>query len=64
MPGIMAAVAEILSRHGTVVRQALADDPEMVPDAKLTLVVEGQLTGETIVELNRLEHVRSLKILK
>jgi hypothetical protein len=64
LPGIMAAVAEILSRHGTVVRQALADDPEMVPDAKLTLVVEGQLTGETIVELNRLEPVRSLKILK
>jgi hypothetical protein len=63
-PGIMAAVAEILSRHGTVVRQALADDPEMVPDARLTLVVEGQLTGETIVELNRLKPVRSLKILK
>jgi hypothetical protein len=62
--GVMAAVAEILSRHGTVVRQALADDPEMVPDAKLTLVVEGKLTAEAIAELNTVKLVRSLKILK
>jgi predicted regulator of amino acid metabolism with ACT domain len=60
----MAAVAELLSRHGTVVRQALADDPEMVPDAKLTLVVEGQLTAEAVAELKALRLVKSLKILK
>ncbi len=41
-PGVMATVTEILSRNGMVVRQALADDPEMVHDAKMTLVVEGQ----------------------
>jgi hypothetical protein len=63
-PGVMAAVAEILSRHGTVVRQALADDPEMVPDAKLTLVVEGMLDAEATAELKALKLVRSLKILK
>ncbi len=63
-PGIMAAVAEILSRHGTVVRQALADDPDMVQDARMTLVVEGQLTGRAIEELNGLKQVKSLKILK
>lgn len=63
-PGVMAAVAEILSRHGMVVRQAVAEDPEMVPDAKMTLVVEGQLSGEAIAELNELKLVRSLKILK
>jgi uncharacterized protein len=63
-PGVMAAVAEILSRNGMVVRQALADDPEMVQDAKMTLVVEGQLSGQIIAELNELEVVKSLKILK
>ena len=63
-PGVMASVAEILSRHGMIVRQALADDPEMVPDAKMTLVVEGQLNGEAISELNGLTVVKSLKILK
>ncbi len=63
-PGVMAAVAEILSRHGMVVRQATADDPDMVPEAKLTLVMEGQPTGQVIAELNELKMVKSLKILK
>jgi len=63
-PGVMAAVAEILSRNGTVVRQALADDPDMVSDAKMTLVVEGHLSGQIITELNDLPVIKSLKILK
>ena len=62
--GVMAGVAEILSRHGMVVRQAVAEDPEMVPDAKMTLVVEGQLTGQAMEELHGLKVVRSIKILK
>lgn len=63
-PGVMAGVAEILSRHGMVVRQAVAEDPEMVPEAKMTLVVEGQLTGQAMEELHGLKVVRSIKILK
>ena len=63
-PGVMAGVAEILSRHGMVVRQAVAEDPEMVPDAKMTLVVEGQLTGQAMEELQGLKTVHSIKILK
>ena len=63
-PGVMAGVAEILSRHGMVVRQAVAEDPDMVPDAKMTLVVEGQLTGTAMEELHGLKVVRSIKILK
>lgn len=63
-PGVMAGVAEILARHGMVVRQAVAEDPEMVPDAKMTLVVAGHLTGQAMEELNGLKAVRSLKILK
>jgi len=63
-PGVMAAVAEILSRRGMVVRQALADDPDMVDDARLTLVVEGQLAGGAIEELGRLSVVKSLKIIR
>ena len=63
-PGVMAKVAEILSRHGMVVRQAVAEDPEMVRDAKMTLVIEGHLTGQAIEELNGLRVVRSIKILK
>ena len=63
-PGVMAGVAEILSRHGMVVRQAVAEDPKMVPDAKMTLVVEGQLTGQAMEEMHGLKVVRSIQILK
>lgn len=63
-PGIMAGVAEILSRHGMVVRQALADDPEMVLDARMTLVIAGPLTGQAMEELNRLKSIKSIRILK
>ncbi len=63
-PGVMAAVATVLSRNKLVVRQALADDPDMVPEARMTLVVEGGLSGETMSELNALKQVKSVKILK
>lgn len=63
-PGIMASVAGILSEEGLVVRQALADDPEMVPSAKMTLVVEGQLSGKALERLNALNNVRAITILK
>jgi len=46
------------------VRQAVAEDPEMVPEAKMTLVVAGQLTGQAMEELNGLKMVKSIKILK
>jgi len=62
--GVMAGVAEILSRNRMVVRQAVAEDPELVPEAKMTLVIEGHLTGEAIEELNNLRVIRSIKILK
>jgi predicted regulator of amino acid metabolism with ACT domain len=62
--GVMAAVATVLSRNNLVVRQALADDPDMVPDAKMTLVVEGRLSGVAMQELNALKQVKSVKILK
>lgn len=63
-PGVMAAVAGILSKHGMVVRQAIAEDPDMVLDAKMTLVVEGQVSGTALEELNSLKSVRSIKTLK
>jgi len=62
--GVMAAVTAVLAKHDLVIRQALADDPDMVPSAKMTLVVEGSLSGRAIKELNDLELVKSITILK
>jgi hypothetical protein len=62
--GILSDAAGVLSRHGIVVRQALADDPDMIPSAKLTLVVEGQVPGTVLAELNSLAAVRSVTVMK
>ncbi len=62
--GVISAVAGVLAKHDLVIRQALADDPEMVPDAKMTLIVEGGLNGIAMEELNNLKLVKSVKIVK
>src|SRR5207237_9156684 len=62
--GVIAAVAGVLAKHDLVIRQALADDPDMVPEAKMTLVVEGSLSGKAMEELNDLKLGRSIKILR
>lgn len=62
-PGVIASVSEILAKHQIVIRQALADDPDMVPDARLTLVVEGNLTGDVMQEIRDLDLVRSINII-
>ena len=62
--GVISATTAILARHGIIVRQALAADPDMFPDAKLTLIVEGQLPGPVIEELNSLDKVKSVTVMK
>jgi predicted regulator of amino acid metabolism with ACT domain len=62
--GIISKVTGVLARHGIVVRQALADDPDMVKDAHLTLIVEGAVGGSVIGELEELEMVRGITVRK
>ncbi len=62
--GVISGVAGVLARHGVVVRQALADDPDMVREANLTLIVEGTVGGEVIAELEDLSMVRGITVRK
>jgi len=62
--GIIATITNVLADHRVVIRQALAEDPDMVPDAKLTLVVEGELAGEVIGRLESLDLVHSITVQK
>lgn len=62
--GVISSVTGVLSRHGVVVRQALADDPDMVERAHLTLVVEGPVDGSVMAELERLDSVRGVTVRK
>ncbi len=62
-PGILASVASIISQHGLVIRQALADDPDLYPEPALTLVVEGRLPGEAIEKIREVRSVKSVSIM-
>jgi len=62
--GVMSAAAAALAKHSIVVRQALADDPDMNPEARLTLVVEGHVPGSVIDELDSIDTVRSVTVMK
>ena len=61
-PGILAGASTILSRAGISIRQALVDDPELVPNPKLTLIGERALPGDIISEILKLPGVSKVSI--
>ena len=56
-PGILAKVAGVLADMGVTVRQALVDDPELHPQPKLTLIVEGEIPSEAISQILKIRGV-------
>jgi uncharacterized protein len=62
--GIISAATDVLAKHNIVIRQALAADPDVFPDAKLTLIVQGQVPGNVIAELNAFKMVKSVTVMK
>jgi len=63
-PGVISEVTSIIARHKLIVRQALADDPELISEPKLTLIIEGEVPPEVINELQSIKVVKSLTIIK
>lgn len=62
VPGILANSAMILARNGLSIRQAIADDPELSPDPKLTIIVEKKIPGELIPELLKIDGVAKVSV--
>jgi predicted regulator of amino acid metabolism with ACT domain len=62
--GILSAVSTALSKAGILIRQAIADDPDLHPQPKLTLVVDGKIPGEVISELYRNPDIKSVTVSK
>jgi len=59
-PGILAGAARIAAEEGISIRQAVAEDPELFPEPKLTLVLERPLSGEGLNRLLKIPHVKSV----
>ncbi|MFQ5999413.1 MAG: amino acid-binding protein [Candidatus Bathyarchaeia archaeon] len=60
--GIIANVTKKVSEKGLSIRQALAEDPGISAQPKLTLIIEGEIPPELISELRSLPGTRSVTI--
>ena len=61
-PGILAAITSIIAKYNVNIVQVIAEDPELYPTQKVYIVVEGELPGEAISEIMKLEFIKSLQI--
>jgi len=55
--GIVTEASALISREGISIRQAVADDPDLTPEPKLTLVVEREPSGEAIQKMLKIPGV-------
>lgn len=60
--GILAKSASLISGKGLSIRQALVDDPELYPEPKLTLIVEGEIPGELVTQFLKISGVDRVSI--
>tara|TARA_Y100000031_G_C8050653_1_gene306020 strand:- start:377 stop:649 length:273 start_codon:yes stop_codon:yes gene_type:complete len=60
--GVISGISSILANYRVVIRQALADDPNFTPDAKLTLVVDGKIPPEAIEKIQSISLVKSITL--
>lgn len=58
--GIIAQATTLVSQENIAIRQAVADDPDLTPDPKLTLVVEKQPSGTILQEMLKIPGVSKI----
>ncbi|MFQ6053891.1 MAG: amino acid-binding protein, partial [Candidatus Bathyarchaeia archaeon] len=62
MPGILAGAASLIAGRDISIRQAIVDDPELSPEPRLTLIVEGEVPGELIPEFLKIKGVSKVSV--
>ncbi|HYW01606.1 MAG TPA: hypothetical protein VE862_09060 [Candidatus Acidoferrum sp.] len=55
--GIVAQAATLVAQENIAIRQAVADDPDLTPEPKLTLVVEKEPSGEVLQKMLKIPGV-------
>jgi predicted regulator of amino acid metabolism with ACT domain len=59
-PGILREVTGVISKFGLSIRQSVSDDPNFVPQPKLTVITDEPVKGVVIESLRKLPSVRSV----
>ena len=60
--GILAKIAQRIADRGINIVQVVAEDPELYPEATLTIITEKPIPGDLINELSKLEGVKRISI--
>lgn len=61
-PGLLAQITEIIADESISIRQAIADDPDLVEDARLFVVTGSQVPMRLIPDIKEIDGVRSVVI--
>lgn len=61
-PGILAHVAQVISRRGISIRQAIVDDPDLVDEPRLYVITEAPVPMDVIAEIREGHGVKSVVI--
>lgn len=61
-PGIIAACSKVIAEEDVSIRQAFADDPELSPEVKLTIITESPVPGTVYEKLHKLSFVEHVSI--
>lgn len=62
IPGILAGSAALIAERGISIRQAIVDDPELSPEPKLVLIVDGRIPGDLISEILKIKGVSKVLV--
>ena len=60
--GVVSAVTKLIAGAGISIRQIIADDPDIYPNPKLTIILEKKLPPEALAKLGRMKAIRKLSI--
>ncbi len=60
--GILSSSSTLLADAGISIRQALVDDPELVPEPKLTLIGDRSVPGKIIPEMLKIRGVAKVSV--
>lgn len=58
--GILASASSIIASEGISIRQAVADDPDLVPEPKLTIVADREVSGTALEKILKIAGVKKL----
>lgn len=62
MPGIVAGITKIIADAGRSIRQIMAEDPDLFPEPKLYIVIDGKIQEGLISEMLKVRGVKKVSI--